>query len=70
MEPGPIGPVNEPRISGNPSLPFLQLALAAALVARVERLGVTVFYEKDSFHSASEGAYRNSDKLEAFDFSV
>jgi hypothetical protein len=58
------------RISGNSSLPFLQLALAAALVASVERLGVTVFYDKDSFHGPGEGAYGNSDKLEAFDFSV
>ena len=53
------------------SLPLLiQLALAAALVASVEPMGVTVFYEKDSFHGSGEGANGNSDQLEAFDFSV
>jgi len=33
-------------------------------------MGMTVFYEKDSFNGAGEGANGNSDKLEAFDFSV
>jgi hypothetical protein len=46
------------------------LALAAALVTSVECVGLTVFYEKDSFHRASEGANGNSDELEALDFSV
>jgi hypothetical protein len=49
---------------------FLHLALAAALVASVEPMGLTVFYEKDSFNGAGEGANGNSNKLEAFDFSV
>jgi hypothetical protein len=31
---------------------------------------VTVFYEEDSLHGTGEGANGNSDKLEAFDFSV
>jgi hypothetical protein len=46
------------------------LALTAALITSVERMGLTVFYEKDAFHGASEGANGNSDKFEAFDFST
>jgi len=56
-------------MSRSSSLP-IHLALAAALVARVEPMGLTVFDEKDSFHSAGKGANGNSDKLEALDFSV
>ena len=37
------------------------LALTAALVTGVERMDLTVLYEKDLFHSATEGANRNSD---------
>jgi hypothetical protein len=48
----------------------IHLALAPALVTRVEPMGITVFYEKDSFHGAGEGANGNSDKLKALDFSV
>ena len=55
---------------GSSSLPVLDLVLAAALVPGVERMGQTVFYEKDSFYGAGEGANGNSDKLEALDFSV
>jgi len=33
-------------------------------------MGMTVFYEKNSFHGAGEGANGNSDKLKALDFSV
>jgi len=57
-------------MSRSSSLPILNLALAAALVASVEPMGLTVFNEKDSFHGAGEGANRNSDKLEALDFSL
>jgi hypothetical protein len=45
------------------------LALTAALVAGVERMGLTVLYEKDLFHGATEGANGNSDEFEALDFS-
>jgi hypothetical protein len=46
------------------------LALTAALVTRVERVGLTLFYEIDSFHGTAKGADGDSDQLEAFDFSV
>jgi hypothetical protein len=56
-------------MSRSSSLP-IHLALAPALVTRVEPMGMTVFHEKDSFHGAGEGANGNSDKLKALDFSV
>ena len=45
------------------------LALTAALVASVERVGLTVSYDIDLLHGAAEGANGNSDKFEALDFS-
>ena len=48
---------------------ILGLALTAALVASVERVGLTVSYDIHLLHGAAEGANGNSDKFEAFDFS-
>jgi hypothetical protein len=45
------------------------LALTAALVTSVERVGLTVSYDIHLLHGAAEGANGNSDKFEAFDFS-
>ena len=50
--------------------PFLHLALAAALITRVESVGLTLFHDIDSFHGAREGADRNPVKFEALDFPV
>ena len=46
------------------------LALTAALVTGVERVGMPLFYEIDSFHGAAEGADGDSDQFEALDFMV
>lgn len=48
----------------------LGLALTAALVTSVERVGMPLFYEIDSFHGAAEGADGDSDQFEALDFMV
>ena len=45
------------------------LALTAALVAGVERMGVALSHDVDLLHGAAEGANWNSDKFEALDFS-
>ena len=46
------------------------LALTAALVTGVERLGMPLFYDIHSFHGAAEGADGDSDQFEALDFMV
>lgn len=48
----------------------LGLALTAALVTGVERLGMPLFYDIHSFHGAAEGADGDSDQFEALDFMV
>lgn len=45
------------------------LALTAALVTSVERVGLTRSYDIDLLNGAAEGANGNSDKFEALDFS-
>jgi hypothetical protein len=56
------------RFAASPT--YRALALAAALVTRVERMGLTLFHDIDSFHGAGESTDGNSVKFEALDFSV
>jgi hypothetical protein len=66
-----IDPQRLPRMSRSSSLPlsrFFILALTATLVTGVERLDLTVFYDKDLLHGATEGTNGNSDEFEALDF--
>ena len=58
-----------PRVPTKP-LGETSLALTAALVTGVERVGMPLFYEIDSFHGAAEGADGDSDQFEALDFMV
>jgi hypothetical protein len=56
------------RFAASPT--YRALALAAALVTRVERMGLTLFHDIDLFHGAREGANGYPVKFEAVDFSV
>jgi hypothetical protein len=47
----------------------LVLALAAALVASVERVRLAVFYDEYLFHGTAKGPNRDPDQFEAIQFS-